>query len=301
MVAETDRFARYRGIIDDWAAFLGALSSPLPRTLWANPLLAEPADVRAEVEARWPEATALPWRRDAWTIPAGTPVGGSIPYRLGWLHAQEEAALWAVDALMLSPGDRVLDLCASPGNKTAQIAIALRDRGLVVANERKADRISALRSNLDRLGVTSVSVVRSDGVRFRTDVRFDAALVDVPCTCEGTTRRHLTGRGRPGVEAYRASIRQTQIALLRNAVRHVRPGGVIVYSTCTYAPEENEAVLDRVDGVDIEAIPVLGLTTAPGIPDWEGVSFRSDVVNARRVWPHFNDTGGFFVARLRKR
>lgn len=292
---------RYREIVDDWPAFERASARPLPRTLWANPILADLEAVAGRVREDWPLAEELSWRPYTWRIPHDSSVGGAIPYRLGWLHAQEEAALWAVDAMSLSPGARVLDLCASPGNKTAQIAIALADRGLVVANERKAGRIAALRSNLDRLGITSAAVVQSDGVRFRSDVVFDAVLVDAPCTCEGTARRHLTGRGRDGVVAYRASIRQTQIALLRNAVRHVRRGGVVVYSTCTYAPEENEAVIDRIDGVDIVPIPDPGIRTSPGIAAWDDTGFKDDVRHARRVWPHYNDTGGFFVARLRKR
>jgi 16S rRNA C967 or C1407 C5-methylase (RsmB/RsmF family) len=263
--------------------------------------LVDRGSVERAVEAIWPDAAPIGWRRDAWRLPADTPVGSTTPYRLGWVHAQEEAALWAVDGLSLKPGMRVLDLCAAPGNKSAQIAVGLGDRGLIVANERKNSRIVSLRANLDRLGVTCAAVVRSDGVRFRAETPFDAALVDAPCTCEGTMRRRLSGRGRDEVLAFRASISQTQVALLRNALRHVRPGGIVVYSTCTFAPEENEAVLDRIESADVIPFPSTGIRTVPGVAHWNGVEFREDVRNARRVWPHHNDTGGFFVARLRKR
>lgn len=292
---------RYRPLIDEWEAFSAACNRPLPRTLWANPLAADRQRVHAAVKDLWPKAKELNWRRDAWRLPAEAAVGETTPYRLGWLHAQEEAALWAVDGLGLKPGMRVLDLCAAPGNKTAQIAIGLEDRGLIVANERKNSRVASLRANLERLRVSCAAVVRSDGVRFRTEALFDAVLVDAPCTCEGTMRRHLTGRDRDGVLAFRASITQTQTALLRNALRHVKSGGTVVYSTCTFAPEENEAVLDRVENAEIVPFPVPEIRTASGINEWNGVTFREDVKHARRVWPHHNDTGGFFVARLRKR
>jgi 16S rRNA C967 or C1407 C5-methylase (RsmB/RsmF family) len=292
--------ARYRPLIDDWDAFTASCARPLPRTLWANSLAASPPEVTRAVEATWPQAEPLGWREHTWRLPAETPIGSTIPYRLGWLHAQEEAALWAVDGLALVPGMRVLDLCAAPGNKTAQIAAALGDRGMIVANERKNSRIASLRANLDRLGVTCAAVVRSDGVRFRSNETFDAVLVDGPCTCEGTMRRRLSGRGRDGIEAFRASISQTQTALLRNALRHVRPGGFVVYSTCTFAPEENEGVLDRVEDAQVVPFPDPGIRTTSGITRWGDVEYREDVRNARRVWPHHNDTGGFFVARLRK-
>ncbi|MFT6398149.1 MAG: 16S rRNA C967 or C1407 C5-methylase (RsmB/RsmF family) [Bradymonadia bacterium] len=294
------RFARYKAIVDDWPAFVESCKTPLPRVLWANPLAGDLERTHQLVMAQWPEAQPLPWREHAWRFHPGTPLGNTRPYSLGLVHAQEESALWAVDALGLQPGMRVLDLCAAPGNKTAQIAVALGDRGLVVANERKSSRVAGLRGNLSRLRVTCAAVCCGDGVRFRSETLFDAVLVDVPCSCEGTARKHLAEGHRGGAGEYRESITQIQTALLRNAARHTRPGGTIVYSTCTFAPEENEGVLQRVPELEVVPIAAPPLHTSPALGEWNGARFRADTSHALRLWPHHNDTGGFFVAKLRK-
>ncbi len=301
-MAHLDHLLRYRDLIDDWSAFEAASTRPLPRVLWANPLRCDLDTAAATVARLAPQAQRVPWTDGAWRLPDDTPVGSWLSYRIGWLHAQEEAAMWAVDQLELSPGQRVLDLCAAPGNKTAQIAVALQDSGLIVATERRRPRLAKLRFNLERLGVSCAAVVHADGNRIADGVpHFDAALVDAPCSCEGTSRKHAsTWRD---MDRYRASISQLQTSLLRKALRLVRPGGVVVYSTCTYAPEENEQVLDsiypEVAAIEPLAIPS-GLVTTPGITEWRGRSYRPDVANAARLWPHHNDTGGFFVAKLRR-
>ncbi len=297
---------RYRELVDDWAAFEAASVRPLHRVVWANPLRGDVEATGAELLRLCPEAVPLGWHPNAWRLPTDARPGNWSAYKKGRVHGQEEAALWAVGALDVAPGQRVLDLCASPGNKTAQIAVAMADRGMVIANERTAGRMAALRFNLERLGVTSAVVTRGDGVRFdgyglEGETGLDRVLVDAPCTCEGTSRK--TGvMGRRGAEELRFSLAQIQIALLRNAVRLVKPGGLVVYATCTYAPEENEAVVDAVrDVIEVEPIALPeGLRGTPGLQSWGDRTYRSDMTNAVRIWPHHNDTGGFFVARLRR-
>ena len=172
---------------------------------------------------------------------------------MGWIHCQEEVALWAVPMLQAAPGERVLDLCAAPGNKTAQIAVAMEDSGVIVANERRWDRLVSLRHNLERLGVTSAVVTRHNAARFpyldgsspKTPFAlgsdgFDKVLADVPCTCEGTARKKSLRR-RDDVAHYRRSVVQTQKGILRRALALTRPGGLVVYATCTFAPERTRA------------------------------------------------------------
>jgi 16S rRNA C967 or C1407 C5-methylase (RsmB/RsmF family) len=292
---------RYAPLVDDPDAFCEAAARPLPRVVWANPLRADPEEVEAIVLRRCPEARPVGWFPHAWRLPPEAMPGRWPEHMLGLLHGQEEAALWAAPLLGARPGERVLDLCAAPGNKTAQLAVAMGDRGTLVANERQFGRLASLRRTLDRLGITCAVVTHDDGVRFPGDPgTYDRVLVDAPCTCEGTSRKPR-GRRTAGDERHRDSAVQIQKALLRRAVRLVRPGGVVVYATCTYAPEENEAVLDAVADAVVEPLtPPPGLRVAPGIAEWNGRAFRPDVVNAARLWPHQNDTGGFFVARLRR-
>jgi 16S rRNA C967 or C1407 C5-methylase (RsmB/RsmF family) len=303
--AEADDAAlrRYASIVDDVDAFVAACDRPLPRVVWINPLRGDPKETEAALLARCPAATPVTWYPGAWRLPSDSRPGNWPEYRLGLIHAQEEAALWPAILLDAKPGEQILDLCASPANKTAQIAIATGDRAGIIANERNVPRLASMRFNLDRLGITSVAITAYDGLHMPGHKgRFDRAMVDVPCSCEGTARK-AGGGGHGESEAFRRGIVSLQIGLLRRALELVRPGGTLVYATCTFAPEENEGVLNAIwpDVASIEPVsPPPGLRVAPGVTHWDGKDYRPDVANAARFWPHHNDTGGFFVAKLRR-
>ncbi|BCX80855.1 tRNA (cytosine49-C5)-methyltransferase [Methylomarinovum caldicuralii] len=295
---------RYRPLIDDWDAFAAALARPLPRVLWANPLRLDAAALAGLLREEGLAPQPVAWYPGALRLPAGTPVGGRWWYFAGLTHAQEEASLLPVRLLDPLPGERILDLCAAPGGKTAQIAMILHGRGTVVANDVILGRMRPLRANLERLGLLNVSLTLRDGAGYPNAAgAFDRILVDAPCSCEGTLRRH------DPLERYGAEVSsryaRLQQALLRRAIALCRPGGRIVYSTCTFAPEENEAVIDAVlrqsDGV-VRVVPqaVAGLRTAPGVSRWNGQRFDPQVDHCLRLWPHHNDTGGFFAAVLEK-
>jgi 16S rRNA C967 or C1407 C5-methylase (RsmB/RsmF family) len=173
---------------------------------------------------------------------------------------------------------------------------------VVFANEPSLARIAPLRSNCERLGAVNVAITRYDGRRF-PDHLFDRVLVDAPCSSEGRARRDPDLLSRCSRKRSQ-EIQVLQTGLLRRAVSIARPGGVIVYSTCTYAPEENELVVQRVLGegkARLEQFSLPGLKGCPGITEWEGVKLDEDLKRCARYYPHLNDTGGFFVARLIKR
>lgn len=300
---------RYAELCGDAAAFAEACARPLPKVVWANPLRGDPAETGAALLRRCPDARPVPWHPAAWRIPPGATPGHWPEFWEGRLHVQEEAALWAVPLLDLAPGQSVLDACAAPGNKTAQIAAALGDVGNLWAADRSPGRVAVMRRTLERLGVTCAAALCADltappGVRngLPDGPAFDRALADVPCSCEGTSRK-LDGRREAVSEGERAFLAGIQRRILRRVLARVRPGGVVVYATCTYAPEENEAVLDAALG-ELACVepcaPPPGLTVRPGVTAFAGRSFRADVANALRLWPQDNDTGGFFVARLRR-
>src|SRR5690606_31952503 len=162
-------------------------------------------------------------------------------------------------------------------------------------------RIRGLLGNLYRLGHPNVLVVAADGRNLPEGALFDRALVDAPCSAEGNLRRQ-GGRVGPRDPGFVAHVTEVQEALLRRAIALVRPGGVIVYSTCTVAPEENEGILDRVlADAPVRVEPIrLEAPHAPGLEGWEGRSFRPEVRDAWRVCPDHLDSGGLFMARLRR-
>ncbi|HUF10681.1 MAG TPA: RsmB/NOP family class I SAM-dependent RNA methyltransferase [Rhodothermales bacterium] len=298
-IACADRLERYRDIVPDWESFLEALSRPLPQCIWTNTLLTSPDRLASLLSAE--QTNRLAWHPGAFKGPAGFAPGYSLPFIAGWYHTQEEVSLLPAFLLDPRPGERILDLCAAPGNKSAQIAVAMENSGTVVANDRDGIRMRAVRGIFDRLGIINATLTVADAVNFPLEAGlFDRVLADVPCTCEGTTRKHpaaLIDSGRdPSL-----GMHGQQSAILRRAVQLCRPGGCIVYATCTYAPEENEMVVDRIlaeSGGDLSLLPARlpGFVSSPGLTSWCGRELESSLSNAMRVWPHQNDTGGFFVA-----
>ena len=293
---------RYRPIIDDFEAFEAACRRPLPKVVRVNPIKTTPAAVQSLFDTTGIAYEPVDWSDRLLRLATDAP-GRTLGWYLGWVHGQEEVSALPAHLLDPAPGDRVLDACAAPGSKTTQLAALMDDRGRLIANDSNLGRLSALRSNAERLGLTNVAVTNRDGRELSFEAfsfdRVDAALVDVPCSCEGTIRKNpdaLDRWSRDHVEG----LSGVQKGLLRRAVRLTAPGGRVVYSTCTFAPEENEAVLDHVlEKEDCQLIDQdLPIEHAPGVTKWNGETYDPAVRRAARIYPHHNDTGGFFCATI---
>ncbi|MFB6071687.1 MAG: RsmB/NOP family class I SAM-dependent RNA methyltransferase [Halobacterium sp.] len=298
-----DALSRYDPIVDDFEAFLAACERSLPTTVRVNPIEATPDRVVEALEAEGVEVERRDWHPGVLEVGTDKP-GNTWPYVHGWIHGQEEVSCVPPAVLDPGPGDVVWDSCAAPGGKTAQLAAEIGDRGLVVANDDNLGRLSALRGNCDRLGVTSAAVTNTDARRATLDAfpdvdAFDAALVDAPCTCEGTIRKNPDALEGAGADASR-NLARLQSDILERAVELTREGGAVVYSTCTFAPEENEGVVDSVleaGGCELVEFDT-GLESVPGLTEWDGETYDDSLRKARRYYPHHNDTGGFFAAKL---
>ena len=299
-----DLFHRYRPLIDDWPAFVAALERPLPVCVRANTLRISGDELAGRLRSAGLEPEPVPWCPGAFLLSPDFKPGGRFEYAVGLYAVQEEVSLLPPALLAAAPGQRVLDLCAAPGSKTGALSAALGNRGTVVANDRDWGRVSMVRANLDRLGAANVTVTRRDAVNYPPEAgAFDRILADVPCSCEGTSRKSPEVLRLPPDVAAREKLVWIQQLILRKAVQLCRPGGRIVYATCTYAPEENEAVVDAVlrwaEGrVRLVPARLPGLSSSPGLTWWNGRSFLPELERTLRVWPHQNDTGGFFVALL---
>lgn len=313
-------YDRYRDLAGDWVGFREALLAPHVPCIWAHALRPASARLAEILAADGIAAEPMAWYPGGYRLRPAALTGGDAgdaaalarqrhpgrhwAYLAGLYHVQEESSLVPVALLDPRPGDRVLDLCAAPGNKTAQIALALGNRGTVVANDRDASRLPVIQDVVARLGLLNVSMTGCDGAAYPAQPRlFDKVLVDAPCTAEGTVRKLAAPR--VVADDYRQWIAGIQGALLRRAIRLTRPGGRIVYATCTFAPEENELVVDAAlracpDAVHVVPAALAGLATAPGITAWQGQTLHASLAHAVRVWPHLSDTGGFFCAVLER-
>jgi NOL1/NOP2/sun family putative RNA methylase len=296
-----DVLSRYEPLVEDFAAFEAACERPLPSVVRVNTIKADADAARAALAESGVDAEPIAWHDGLFEID-GQP-GANWPYAHGWLHGQEEVSVLPALALDPEPGDRVWDACAAPGSKTTQLAALMDDRGLVVATDNNLGRISALRSNTERLGATSVAVTHEDARNHSLKPfggeEYDRALVDVPCSCEGTIRKNPDAFDEWSMSHVRG-ISGVQKDILERAVQATNAGGTVVYSTCTFAPEENEAVLDHVlESEDCELVDFdLALDHREGITEWQGDEYDPSVTLAKRIYPHFNDTGGFFCAKL---
>ncbi len=296
---------RYRDLVDDWDAFVAALCCPLPTCIWANPTRISVNGLSELLTAQGLDPQPVSDLPNALRLAPTLKAGRHWWYCVGLAHAQEEVSQLPVALMDLTPGQKVLDMCAAPGGKTAQIAFALGNRGTLIANDISFARIKALQGNLDRLGVLNVTTTCFDAANWpTTGGQFDRILVDAPCSGEGTLRRNPSLLQRLH-RSPSTPLGPRQRALLRKAVQRCRPGGRILYSTCTFAPEENELVvadiLAEFPGV-IRSLPLSlpSLATTPGITEWEGRKLAPELAHCLRFWPHHNDTGGFFIAVLEK-
>lgn len=229
------------------------------------------------------------------------PLSATPEHWLGLLYVQQASTGAAAPALGPRPGEQVLDLCSAPGGKTTHMAELMRDSGCIVASELSEPRIRGLLGNVYRLGHTNIVVTSGDGRDFPTGATFDRVLVDAPCSGEGTLRRG--GGQAPNQSAsFLGYVTSAQRALLERAIEVARPGGVVLYVTCTFAPEENEAVVhDALARLPVELEPLdLPVPHARGLTGFEGHRFDPRLEGAARIYPHHLDSGGLFLARLRK-
>ena len=231
--------ARMRELLGPEApAFLDSFRRPAQRAVRANPLKLDPAALPGLLGI---PADPVPWCPEAWFLPEGARVGDTLAHAAGLCYVQEPSALAVGEALDLRPGQRVLDLAAAPGGKATLAAGRLGDRGVVVANEVQRSRVQALADNLDRWGSPRTVLAGDTVARLAAALPgvFDRVLLDAPCSGEGLFRRNpaAAAQWRPGHVPGSA---ERQRGLLADAARLVRPGGLLVYSTCTFAPEENE-------------------------------------------------------------
>jgi len=265
----------------DARATLAAANRPAESSLRWNPLRGTREQFEALLPDGWSRDPLLP---DAYVIPGAFALEESPIWREGRGMGQSRASMLPVAALDVRPGERVLDLCAAPGAKTTALAAALAGQGRLTAVELHPARARTLRALADRMGAR-IGVVVGDGRNVRLDAGFDAVLVDPPCSGLGVLAARPDARWRRREEDLPGLV-DLQTALLARALDVVRPGGRVVYSTCTLLPDENEDVVRR------SGAPVADLTARferhahPNLP------------GALRTLPGNDGTDGFFVARL---
>lgn len=285
---------------NEYDAFAASYEQPVSHGLRVNPL--KIARERFLEISPFP-LTPVPWCKNGFRYPEGARPGKHPYHSAGLYYLQEPSAMSAAECLEAQPGETILDLCAAPGGKSTQLAAALRGQGLLVANEIHPVRARALSENLERCGVRNAIVTNETPERLmeRFPQFFDRILVDAPCSGEGMFRKLPEAIDEWSPEKVNECHRM-QIEILDAAGAMLKPGGTLVYSTCTFAPLENEQSMADF----LERHPEFALTVLPnrahfsgGIPQW-ATPETPDLTQTARLWPHLLAGEGHFLARLQK-
>ncbi len=301
------RFIERYSKLTNWDDFKQCSLSFLRRSIRVNTLKISINELKKRLEKNW-NLEQIPWCREGFWIEHAKKerrdVGNLIEHSLGYFYLQEAASTIPPIVLEPKPHDIVLDIAASPGSKTTQIAQYMQNKGILIANDYTYERMKPLSINLQRCGVTNAVITLMEGQWFRkSGIQFDKVLVDAPCSGTGTIRKSLKTIGiwNPDM-VRRLSITQKQ--LIETGFNLLKEGGVLVYSTCSLEPEENEEVVDflinKYENAKLEQIK-LNLKRSPAVLEFENKKYNEEIKKCLRIWPQDNDTEGFFVAKIVKR
>ena len=282
--------------------FIAACQRPLRRSIRVNTLKISVADFLALVSPYHWQLTPVPWCEEGFWIEredeASLPLGSTAEHLSGLFYIQEASSMLPVAALFADGNapERVMDVAAAPGSKTTQIAARMANRGAILANEFSASRVKVLHANISRCGIQNVALTHFDGRVFGAALpeAFDAILLDAPCSGEGVVRKDPDALKNWSVES-NLDIASTQRELIDSAFHALRPGGTLVYSTCTLNRDENEDVCLWLKAQYPDAVEFLPLNDL--------FASAEDAITPEgflHVFPQIYDCEGFFVARLRK-
>jgi len=295
---------RYKALLGDrYDTFLQYSLSYARKAIRVNTLKITPEALQERLARQW-TLTPVPWTPEGFyitfTAEERFDIGNLPEHQLGYFYVQDAASMLPPLVLAPAAGDAVLDMCAAPGSKTTQLAALMHNTGTILANDVSGSRMKALGLNLQRCGVTNtISVLHANR---RVTQAFDKVLVDTPCSATGTIRRSLKAlqMWSPGFVSRMAN---EQRRIMEQGWAALKPGGVMVYSTCSLEPEENEGnvswFLARHEDADLDEIS-LDIVRSDSVMQFEDVSYDARVAKCLRIFPQDNDTEGFFVARIVK-
>lgn len=293
MKLPSEFISKYQHLLgDEAAAFLASFDQESQGGFRVNPLKAAPEETLKTATGK------------VEYVPTGYrgPVNGkSLDHTAGAIYSQEPSAMYVGEVVDPQPGERVLDLCAAPGGKTTHLVAKMGDQGLLVANEIFRKRALVLAENLERWGTRSTVVTNESPAELEQQFPrfFDRILVDAPCSGEGMFRKEPAGIGYWNPD-YPAECANRQRKILASALKMLRPGGTLVYSTCTFAPEEDEQnaawLLQEYPDLTMEEI-----RKYPGMDDGrpEWADGNPELTKAVRLFPHHIQGEGHFIAKFK--
>lgn len=293
------KYSHPQWLVEDFSALLGVEGAqallvvnnqPSPTTAQVNYLKTTPEKLAEELRIAGAEVQPHPWLEGCLLLSGTGDLERLNTFQRGEFYIQDAASRLAVLAAGITPGQRVLDCCAAPGGKSFAIAILMENRGELISCDIHPHKIKLLEAGRERLGLSIVAPTLQNAVQTREDWLdgFDVVFTDVPCSGLGIIRKKPDIRYKN--PAPLKGLPRVQRGILDNCARYVRPGGVLLYSTCTVLPRENGDVVDGFLADHPEFVP-----EPFDLPHW------GKQPGQLTLWPHIHDTDGFFVAKLRRK
>lgn len=291
---------------EEFEQVLNSLSTkPIP-SFRANTLKTTAGKLEKQLQIQGFIIEKVSWYKDAFILKNKSvrELTETEEYKQGQIYIQNLSSMIPAIVLNPKPNETILDICAAPGSKTTQIAALMKNEGKIVANDLSRPRLYKLHANLKIHGITNTIVANLPGQTLwkKYPEYFDKTLVDVPCSMEGRIRLDDPDTYKDWSMRKIKELEMKQKYLLRSAISATKTGGIIVYSTCTLAPEENEGVIDWIlkkvplGGIEIEEIKIPSLTLQQGLKRWNK-EFKGEV--GSRIYPT-KSMEGFFIAKIRK-
>jgi len=242
----------------------------------------------------------VPWCSEGfWIKGERWDIGNILEHQLGYFYVQEAASM--IPPVVLDPKEYeiILDRAAAPGSKTTQIAQYMKNTGLLIANDVDGKRLKILGANLSKMGVLNAVITKMQQIK---GIEFDRILVDAPCSGTGTIMKSLKTVNMWNPKSI-SKLSRLQKMLVASSFEVLKVGGVMVYSTCTMEPQEDEGVVDflirKFPNAKLEKI-YLNIKKSSPITEFEGEIYSDEVNKCLRIWPQDNNTEGFFVAKIKK-
>ncbi|MFH1073045.1 MAG: RsmB/NOP family class I SAM-dependent RNA methyltransferase [Nanoarchaeota archaeon] len=287
--------SRYKELTPDFA-----LAKEIRKSLRVNTLKLSEQALIERLKKRGVTLEKIPFLQYGYYYESPFSLGATQEFLQGYYYLQEAASQIPAQVLNPSPDDTLLDMAAAPGSKLTQLAQLMQNTGIIIGLDENPQRLLAVRINTERLGITNSLLYKKDA-RFAFDlgIQFDKILLDAPCSGNYCIEENYFAlKTLQGIKE-RARL---QKELLKAALKVLKPGGTLVYSTCSLEPEENELnmhwLLQKYKDVRLEPIDIA--VGDPGLTEVFGEQLSPEIRKCRRLWPHRTGTEGFFIAKIQK-
>jgi NOL1/NOP2/sun family putative RNA methylase len=292
-----ERFLQHYSKLTNIEEFCEYCLKPLNKSIRINTLKISAKELKEKLNEY--NFKQVPWCKEGfWIKGERSDLGNLMWHSLGYFYVQEAASMTPPIILDPKENEIVLDLAAAPGSKTTQMACMMKNKGIIIANDIKYQRLKALSINLQRLGILNTIITLRTNFK---NMKFDKILLDAPCSGSGAIRKSLKTL-KIWNDKMLIVLSRDQKRLILNSFDSLNENGTLVYSTCSVDPEENEAVIDfllknrecKLEKIDLD------IKRSPVILDYGKNNFNEEINKCLRIWPQDNDTEGFFVAKIRK-